>query len=73
MFDFHPGAVLPNGATVLSSKVSLTVCTRYVLAKTGGYHPYVVWSATEDGQTYTGRYYQDLDEAMEKFITLVGN
>lgn len=63
-----PGATLPNGAVVVSSR-SLGIGRHVVLAVRVGYddEPWVTWLARADGVCSNGHYHDDLAEAVAEF------
>jgi len=57
---------LRNGAELLQQIGSV------VLAKTGGYMPFVTWTVDADGNAYWGHYHKTLTEAAREFEERAG-
>lgn len=80
MTYLQPGAMLPNGATVVAARLihqrgPITNPEAVVLALSGGMsgHPYATWRMNpEDGQCYGGDYTGTFEGAMRSYAARSG-
>ena len=61
---------LPNCAEILERNYDSRRGYWIILAYNGGEQPYVVWSADDNGYTYSGHYFYSKDGALAKWREL---